>query len=163
MLSLKVDIKGIDQLKRKLGPSGMHAGIRLGLQQSGLIVQEAAQRSVHSPTNPYIGKAGHSVATGRLQAALGTSDVRGSGIDQEISVGTPYGKTGLGTFARSARTPTGRGRHRQRTGGRRNTSDPNIYGPIEERFHPSLGPSLEGNAQRIRDLLATALDRKLSA
>jgi hypothetical protein len=159
-MTLQVRIKGIDALKRKLDPraGNLDGALRSGLQKAGLIVQDDAQKAVHSPDNPYIGKAGHSVATGRLQASIGTSAVTGSGLNQSVKVGTPYGKTGTGTFARSSVQTTGRGRFRSRTGGRRNTSDPQVYGPIEERKHPFLLPSLEKNRRRIVDIIERALE-----
>ena len=160
-MSFNVTIKGIPALKARLSPDTVGKRIRPALLQSGLIVQEAAQKTVHSPDNPYVGKAGHSVATGRLQASIGTSDVRGSGINQSVAVGTPYGKGGAarGTFARSAAlTPTGRpGSSRTRTGGRKNKGDVRVYGPIEEKRHPFLVPSLERNVNRIRDIISRAI------
>lgn len=151
-MSFNVSIRGVDRLKRRLSPQGIEPRLRTGLLQSGLIVQESAQKAVHSPDHPYIGKARKNVATGRLQASLGTSAVTGSGLNQQVRVGTPYGKTGLGTFARSSsRTRSGR------TGDRRNKSNPNVYGPIEEKRHPFLLPSLQANARRIKDLISRAI------
>jgi len=155
-MTLNVKITGIERLRSKLSDEGIGRALRPALRQAGLIVQEAAQHNVHSPDNPYIGKAGHSVATGRLQASIGTSDVTGSGLALEVRVGTPYGKGGLarGTFARSSRsTRSGR------TGDRRNRGDVRIYGPIEEAKHPFLKPALERNVERIRSILVAALGR----
>ena len=158
-MTFQVTIKGADKLRRKLQTGGGFEGaLKGGLLKSGIIVQADAQKAVHSPDNPWVGKAGHSVATGRLQASIGTSDVTGTGMNQTVKVGTPYGKTGTGTFARSSARTTGGGRNRNRTGGRRNTSDPQVYGPIEERKHPFLGPSLEKNIQRIVDTIERAIE-----
>ena len=154
-MTIHLRINGIDALKRKLDPraGNLDGALRGGLQKAGLIVQADAQKAVHSPDNPYIGKAGHSVATGRLQAAIGTSAVEGTGINQAVKVGTPYGKTGVGTFSRSSsRTRSGR------TGNRRNRSDVRVYGPIEERDHPFLQPSLDKNVRRIVDIIERALE-----
>ena len=153
-MTLHVRINGIERLRGKLSDEAIGRALRPALQKAGLIVQEAAQKTVHSPDHPYIGKAGRNVATGRLQASIGTSDVRGSGLALEVRVGPPYGKGGLarGTFARSSRT-------RGRTGGRRNRGDVRIYGPIEEARHPFLKPALESNADRIRDLIGRAIAR----
>lgn len=155
---LSVTIRGIPELKKKIGTPGVAAALRPALTRSGLTVQAKAQTAVHSPDNPYVGKAGVSVATGRLQASLGTSDVMGSGLNLSVRVGTPYGKGGVrgSTFARSSRT-----NRKGRTGGRKNTSDVNVYGPIEERRHPFLVPSLESSEAEITNELQGAIDKAL--
>ncbi len=159
-MTLQVSIRGVEALRRKLGDQAIGGALRIGLLRGGLIVQESAQRKVHSPDNPFVGKAGYSVATGRLQASIGTSDPMGSGLNIEVRVGTPYGKGGVagGTFARSAAKPTGRGRFRNRTGGRRNTGNVQVYGPIEEQRHPFLRPALEENADRVKRAIESAFD-----
>lgn len=151
-MSFTVRVTGADKVRAQLSPAAIGQRLRPALLKSGLVVQEDAQKAVHSPDHPYIGKAGKNVATGRLQAAIGTSDVRGNGLGLSVRVGTPYGKTGTGTFARSSRTTRS-----GRTGDRRNKSDPNVYGPIEERRHAFLVPSLERNIGRIRQIIANAL------
>lgn len=162
MANVNVTVKGIPEAIRRVGPEGVEKALRAGLPKAGLLVQAKAQHTVHSPTNPYIGKAGHSVATGRLQASIGTSPVRGHGIGLEIAVGTPYGKGGLagGTFARSAsRTLTGRpGSQRTRTGGRKNRGDVAVYGPIEEKRHPFLAPAVESSTGEIERIIDAAIE-----
>ncbi len=156
---LSVTIRGIPELKKRIGVAGVAAKLRPALTRSGLAVQAQAQRTVHSPDNPYIGKAGYSVATGRLQAAIGTSDVQGTGLNLEVRVGTPYGKTGVagGAFSRSSRS-----NRKGRTGGRTNRSDPNVYGPIEERKHPFLVPSLDDSRNEIERTVQKAMDDALA-
>lgn len=161
-----------------LSPARLHRAVKIGLIHAAARVERAAKIAVHSPDNPYIGKAGYSVATGRLQASIGSSDVRGSGPDLEIAVGTPYGKTGArgGVFSRSDRVVIGGKVRRGRTGakyavgprggvkviGGRNKSDPQIYGPVEERRHPFLGPALDNNRLGITRDLEDALETELS-
>lgn len=162
MADFTITVNGIPEALRRVGPEGLARGLRPGLLRAGLLVQAKAQHKVHSPDNPFVGRAGHSVATGRLQSSIGVSDVRGHGLDMNVGVGTPYGKGGFGrgTFARSAaRTATGRpGTRRTRTGGRKNRSDVNVYGPIEERRHPFLVPSAEGSRGEIADVIARAIE-----
>lgn len=164
-MTLQVRIRGIEALRARLSDQAIGDALGRGLARAGLIVQEAAQKTVHSPDNQFIGKAGHSVATGRLQASIGTSPVRGTGLGRSVAVGTAYGKGGLagGTFARSAaRTPSGRpASRRTRTGGRKNRGDVRIYGPIEEKRHPFLAPALDDNADRVQDVIEEALTRAL--
>ena len=137
---MRVQIRGLDELRRDLGaPQGaMGPALRKGLLAGAVIVEAAAKTGVHSPDNPWVGKAGYSVATGKLQSALGIGNVEGSGLRLSVRVGHPHGRA-LGAFGRS--TPTGR------TGRRVNRSDPAIYGPIEERRHPFLDPAVRDNEE----------------
>ena len=156
-MTIRIEVRGAAEIARALGDQGLVTdALADGLRAGAVVVERAAKMGVHSPDNPYIGKAGRNIATGRLQASIGMSDVTGSGFGQSIRVGTPYGRTGAAgsTFSRSR---AGGGR----TGGRRNKSDPNVYGPIEERLHPFLGPAVAEHvdeivraiAGRIRDVL----------
>lgn len=163
MADFTVTLRGVEELKRRIGAAGIERVLRPAMRNAGVRVETRAKRTVHSPKNPFIGKAGYSVATGRLRSSIGTSPVTGSGVALEVRVGTPYGKGGEagGTFARSSATPTGRGRFRNRTGGRRNTGDVAVYGPIEERRHPFLVPSLEAEQDAITRVIQAAIDRAL--
>ena len=152
---MRIEIRGLDELIRDLGaPDLLEPALRTGLTRAALIVQEGAQKRVHSPDNPFIGQAGRNVATGRLQASIGTGKVEGSGLGLSIRVGHPHGKAGLpgGMFGRST-TTTRSGR----TGGRRNKGEVTVYGPIEEARHPFLGPSAEANADGVGRVIAEAI------
>ena len=163
---MRIEIRGLTDLLGTLGdPDLLEPALRAGLTRAAAIVQEGAQKRVHSPDNPYIGKAGRNVATGRLQSSIGIGPVEGSGFGLSIRVGHPHGKAGSpgGVFARSKR-PGPRGG--KLTGGRRNKGDPAIYGRIEEARHPFLGPSAEANAEGIgralADAIGDALERRLA-
>lgn len=171
-----VTIRGLDSLRRKLGASDgqMAQAVREGLLAGAAIVNTASQRKVHSPDHPFVGKAGYSVATGKLQASLGIGNVEGSGFGQSIRVGHPHGNPGGegATFARSRdsgrRTrsgniiPTRTGGRFATSKGRANKADVRVYGRVEERKHPFLKPSLVDNrmavvraiADRIRAVIA---------
>ena len=156
-MTIRITVRGADAIARALGDTGAVAkALADGLRAGATLVERRAKLAVHSPDNPYIGKAGRNIATGRLQASLGQSDVTGTGLEQSIRVGTPYGKTGAAgsTFARSRK---GGGF----TGGRRNRSDPNVYGPIEERKHPFLGPSVTENADEIAEVIGSRIRESL--
>ena len=173
-MSASVRIEGISELINDLQASPRLIGqeIRPVLRASAAVVKGEARREVHSPTHPYVGKAGHSVATGKLQASIGTGKLEGQGIDSSIRVGHPHGESVIGdtAFGRSAgisldrarlvRATTGKkGRIINRKGGRINKSDPAIYGPIEERKHPFLEPSLDKHAHDIELNLLRAVGR----
>ena len=169
-----VYIEGIDELLGDLRASPQLIGqeIRPVLKAGAATVKGEARRQVHSPTHPFIGKAGHSVATGKLQSSIGTGNLEGQGIDSSIRVGHPHGESVVGdtAFSRSASVSNTRravvkasrrskGRLVFRKGGRINRSDPTIYGPIEERKHPFLEPSLDTHRHEIELALLRAVGR----
>lgn len=165
-MTISVRIKGIDALKSRLAPGDIAAALRKGLLAGAAVVETAAKRGVHSPDNPFVGKAGRDIATGKLQSSLGIGNIEGSGLGLSVRVGHPHGRAGLpgGTFSRS--TDTGR-RTRSggiipgRTGGRRNKGDVTVYGKIEEKRHPFLEPAVRDNVDDIVSAIEEPITRVL--
>lgn len=164
-MTISVKIRGIEALTKGLQGADLSHAIGVGLKAGATVVEADAKVRVHSPDHPFIGKAGRNVATGRLQASIGTSDLRGSGLDQSIAIGPPYGKAGTGTFGRSkapSRISKAGRKIGNLTGGHRNKGNVRIYGPIEEARHPFLEPSVSANVDRIKTAITIGIERVLS-
>lgn len=106
-----VTIVGLDELQRAFRASDreMAKALHDGLAAAGQTVRKEAQDRV-----PYV--------TGKLSRAIRPGPVEGSGASQSIRVG----------IAPGGGAPSG-GPSGSRNPGRRNTSDPRIYGPVVER------------------------------
>src|SRR3990172_3822289 len=160
----RVEFRGFDKLERDLSryPVEVGAAIGAGLKTGGVMVQGQAQRKVHSPDNPWPARKDRKTPTGKLQASLAVSGPTGIGLDQEVRVGILKDR---GPFRRSAAPGGGRQQRAAAAGLRlnrgRNVGDPRIYGPIEERRHPFLGPALEENRRRITQAIQLRVERIL--
>lgn len=136
-MSLTVTIQGLAQLEAAFAqfPAEAARATRQGLLAGAVIVEAKAKATVHSDSNPWGGSRNpyYQPPTGKLQASITTGQVEGSGLNQQIAVGLV---SRGGSFGRSYRTATGK------VSSHRNTGDVNVYGPIEERRHPFLGPAL---------------------
>ncbi len=73
MPEFHVRIRGIEALERKLSPTGFDHDLGQALLTGAVIVQSAAQRTVHSPDHPFIGKAGRNRWMGWRPSVRGTA------------------------------------------------------------------------------------------
>ena len=147
MPDFSVTIRGLSELRRDFAGSDAQfsEAVRDGLLAGAAVVQSTAQRTIHSRDNPWGGRKDKRLPTGKLQANIIIGEVSGSGLDQQIPVGVPRAEPsafGRSTSQRNKRTG-------RQLATRKNKSDPRIYGPIEERLHPFLVPSLRDNVDRI--------------
>lgn len=147
MADFSVTIKGLPELRRDFAGSETQftAAVRDGLLRGAAIVASDAQRTVHSPSNPWTGRKDGKRPTGKLQSSVVIGRVSGHGLDQSVPVGVP----GIGVRAFGRSTSQRSKRTGRQLATRKNKSDPRVYGPIEERLHPFLVPSLRDNADRI--------------
>lgn len=152
MPDFSVTIRGLSELRRDFAGSEAQftKAVHDGLLRGAAVVQSGAQRTVHSPSNPWAGRKDGRRPTGKLQGSVVIGRVSGSGLDQSVPVGVP--DIGVRAFGRSTSQRNKRTGRQLAT--RKNKSDPRVYGPIEERLHPFLVPSVRDNADRIvRDVL----------
>lgn len=143
-MTVSVTIEGLDVLERQFAsfPAEAARATEAGLLAAAVIVEADAKRRVHSDSNPWSGSRNpyYRPPTGKLQSTISTGRVEGSGINKQVSIGLV---SRGGSFGRSYRTKSGK------TGSYRNSGDVQVYGPLEERRHPFLGPALHDNLSAI--------------
>lgn len=147
MVSLKVEVRGLDRLERMLGGDLVDDLLRPGFEKASVIVEGAAKGNVHR-------------VTGKLQGSLGHFlDGRGSGLAAHIGP-----QPGLGQPRGYSASMTGRWR-KPRKG--TNRGDPTEYGQYEEQGtryregHPFLEPALRDNLGQIERVISDEANKAL--
>jgi len=145
--AIRVQIKGIEQLKAKLSGDLLDRALRPGFEKAGAIVEGAATDNAHR-------------VTGKLQRSLGYY-VDGHGAGIETHVGPQPGLTQSASYSVGDTS-----RWKQPRSGT-NKGDPAEYGLYEEKGtryregHPFLEPALDENVGQIEDVIGREIEKAL--
>ncbi len=150
MAEFYIRVDGVDRATQHLAAYGrsIHQAAAAGLQRGAVVVSKNAKTGVHSPQNPYIGVRGYDVSTGKLKSSVGVDRLQQIPGGQQIDISVHEVAR---VFARSV------------AGGGRNVNNrsPLVYGPVEERHHPFLGPALSNHIGEVLESFRAAFETTL--
>lgn len=141
-----VTLRGFDELERRLGNIDADQPLREGFTRAAIIVEGDAKRNVHR-------------ITGKLQGSLGHV-IEGRGFDLRARVG-PQPDTSPRRYSRSMTARWKRPRDGVNRGDPRRYARHEELGTRHRPGHPFLIPALTSNVERIRRVIAAALERAL--